>query len=85
MVNKKLIKMFVKERDAALKSEDVMIFRKFYQKWLYMGIYEMPLPADDYVIEITIRKCLYHAASATAEEKQRAEEWLKAHGCEVDF
>lgn len=84
-MNKRLISLFVKERDAACKSCDVRTFRMFYQKWMHMGVYRIPLPSDDRVIEILMRKCLYHTASATPEEKQLAKEWLTAHGCDTDL
>lgn len=80
-----LRKTFVEERDAAVKSLDIKVLKTFYQKWLDIGVYEIPLPADDRVVEIAMYKMLYHTASATSEEKQLAKEWLTAHGCDTDL
>lgn len=78
-----LIRQFVKERDEAVKTsirtDDLRVFKMFYAKWKARGFYEIGLPSDE-VIEISLRKMLYHMTSATAEEKATAKRWLIAHG-----
>lgn len=77
----KQIKAWEKERDEASISCDVKKFRKFYSKWLAIGMYAKELPKDDRVVEIMMRKMVYHIKSSTEEQKQSAKEWLLAHGC----
>lgn len=78
-----LLAQFVKERDEAvktsIKANDLRVFKRFYGRWMAKGIYQIGLPSDE-VIEISLRKMLYHMTSATAEEKATAEMWLTAHG-----
>lgn len=78
-----LTRQFVKERDEAVKTairtDDLRVFRRFYARWKAKGFYQIGLPSDE-VIEISLRKMLYHMTSATAEEKAMAERWLIAHG-----
>lgn len=78
-----LIAQFVRERDEAIKTairtDDLRVFKRFYARWKAKGFYQIGLPSDE-VIEISLRKMLYHMTSATAEEKATAERWLIAHG-----
>ena len=78
-----LTRQFVKERDEAVKTairtDDLRVFRRFYARWKAKGFYQIGLPSDE-VIEISLRKMLYHMTSATAEEKAMTERWLVAHG-----
>lgn len=78
-----LLAQFVRERDKAVKTairtDDLRVFKRFYAKWKARGFYEIGLPSDE-VIEISLRKMLYHMTSATAEEKATAKRWLIAHG-----
>lgn len=74
------IKTYNKERDKAVKSLNVAEFRKFYKKWQERGFYQVSLPDDDAVVEVTMRKMLFHINSATEQEKADAEKWLIAHG-----
>lgn len=72
---------WLKERDEVVKTYDIEKFKQFFRKWQVKGIYDrkMPLPADE-VIEISLRKMVYHMTSATEEQKKEAEAWLIAHG-----
>lgn len=75
------IEQFNKERDEAAKSYDVKKFRQFVFKWTILGAAFTPLPSDDHVVEIIMRKMVYNMKSATKEERQEAKKWLKEHGC----
>ena len=61
-------------------SYDVERFKEFYRKWQKKGIYEKPLPTNDYVIELAMRKAVCIMKSATDEQKKEAIEWLYEHG-----
>lgn len=76
----KQVKAWMKERDEASKSYDVKKFRKFYSKWLAEGMYAYELPKDDRIIEVMMRKMVYHIKSSTEEQRREAKEWLQAHG-----
>lgn len=82
MNKKEWLRIWLKERDDVIRTQDVEKFKAFYQKWKDRGLYHIPIPADE-VIEIALRKSLYHLASATDEEKAYAEKWLKDHGSSV--
>lgn len=79
--DKRLMKEWVKERDEVVKTYDVEKFKQFFRKWQIKGIYNKrtKLPADN-VIEISLRKMVYHMTSATEEEKKEAKAWLLDHG-----
>lgn len=81
MNKKDWIKLFFEERDEAIKSLDVEKFKEFYLRWEKRGIYTVGLPSNDKVIEVSMRKMLYHIKSATKEEKMEARRWLHEHGC----
>lgn len=81
MTNKEWIKLFEKERDEAIRTLDVEKFKEFYLRWEKRGLYTVGLPQNDRVIEISMRKMLYHIKSATKEEKLEARKWLHEHGC----
>lgn len=81
--NDKTFKQWRKERNKAAKSYDIDKFRAFYKKWTDRGFYRMPLPSNDRVIEITMRKIVYNIQSSTLQEKRDAKEWLLAHGCDT--
>lgn len=78
-------KQFVNERDKAAKSYDVATFREFYTKWMLKGAYVLPLPSNDRVIEITMRKMVYHANSSTVAERLEAKRWLEERGCTTEL
>lgn len=81
---KKWKDVWLKERDEAIRTQDIEKFKEFYKKWTSRGFYRLGLPPDE-VIEISLRKMLYHLGNATEEEKQAAKEWLEAHGSSTDI
>lgn len=72
-----------RERDEVCKSYNVNKFRLWYAKWMQKGMYFKPLPVDDKVIEITMRKMVYNLKFATAEQKEEAKQWLLERGCDT--
>ena len=84
-MNKKTIMMWQTERDAAVRSYDVETFKAFYRKWLKLGMYDRPLPKDDMVIEITMRKMMFHMSSASRDEKEEAKRWLLERGFDTQI
>ena len=85
-MNDKLLKTWLKERDKVVKSYDIDAFKAFWHKWQSKGIYDkrMQLPSDK-VIEISMRKMVFHMESATEDEKKEAELWLHLHGCSTEM
>lgn len=79
----KMIKQWVKERDAAVRTFDVEIFKQFYERWQKKGLYTVPLPSDK-LIEITIRKMAVHSINLTDEERETAKQWLEERGFSPD-
>jgi len=80
----KEFKKWIKERDEIVKTYDVEKFKDFYKKWSKKGLYTLKLPADN-IIEISMRKMVYHMTSATEEQKKEAEKWLKEHGSSTEL
>lgn len=82
----KVLKQWLKERDEVVKTYDIDAFKSFWHKWQEKGVYDryMPLPPDK-VIEISMRKMVYHMTSATEEEKRDAEQWLHKHGSSTEM
>lgn len=80
-MNNRVIQKFVKERDRVTKTYNVDAFKAFIRKWQKIGVYDwrIPIPPDN-VIEISMRKMVYHMTSATEEERREAEQWLIEHG-----
>lgn len=78
--SQKEIKRWEKERDEACLTYDVNKFRSFYTKWMLAGMYSKPLPREFMVIEIMMRKMVYHINSATPEQKAEAKQWLEERG-----
>ena len=78
--SKKTFRKWQSEFNEAVRKQDVQGFRKFYEKWRYLGIYASPLPDDDKMLEISLRKMLFNMASATDQEKRQAEQWLMSRG-----
>ena len=76
--------LWKQERDAAIKSQDVETFKAFYAKWRKRGIYYLPIP-NNAVLEVSLRKMLYHLKNATQEEKDAAEKWLHERGFTTDL
>lgn len=71
--------IWLKERDEVIRTLDVEKFKEFYLKWQARGFYKMPIPSDE-VVELSLRKMLYHLGNATEQEKAYAEKWLYDHG-----
>ena len=82
----KVLKQWLKERDKVVKTYDINAFKAFWYKWQKKGVYDrhMLLPPDK-VIEISMRKMVYHMTSATEEEKRGAEQWLIEHGSSTEM
>lgn len=76
--------IWLKERDEVIRTLDVEKFKEFYLKWQARGLYKMPLPSDE-VIEISLRKMLYHLGNATEQEKSEAEKWLTERGYDTNM
>lgn len=81
---KKWKDLWLKERDEVIRTQDIDKFKEFYQKWTERGFYRGGLPSDE-VIEISLRKMLYHLGNATEQEKAYAEKWLLEHGSSTDI
>lgn len=79
------IKQWERDRNKACLSYDVNKFREFYNKWLLAGMYSKPLPQDVHVLEITMRKMVYHINAATPEQKAEAKQWLEERGCSTSL
>lgn len=71
------------ERDSVVKTYDIEKFKNFYNKWRLKGVYRLDLPSDE-VIEVSMRKMVYHMASSTKAEKEEAEQWLIEHGSSTE-
>ncbi len=59
-------------------SLDVEKFREFHNKWKKM--YEEELPADDYAVEILLRRLILISVEANRWQKEEAKRWLKERG-----
>ena len=80
MISDETIKEWVKERDEVVLSYDVERFRVFYEKWKALGVYEIDLPENDFVVEVSMRNMVGMMASATPEQKEDAKQWLLERG-----
>lgn len=80
MISDETTKEWVKERDEAVFSYDVERFRAFYEKWKSRGVYQLDLPENNVVIEVSMRNMVRMMASATAEQKEDAKQWLLERG-----
>lgn len=83
-MTKSSLDIFVLERDKAVKSLNVAEFRKFYARWYKRGIYHLPLPSSDRIIEITLRKMILMIKSASDQEREEAKKWLDERGLSYD-
>ena len=63
MRNSALIRRYNKDRDKAVASLDVETFKAFCRKW------SLPIPPTDEIIEITMRKMMFHINSFSEEDK----------------
>ena len=75
--------IWLKERDESIRTQDIEKFKEFYDKWKARGVYQLDMPSDK-VIEISLRKSLYHLGNATDEEKAYAKKWLNDRGYSTD-
>lgn len=73
------LKIFVKERNEACESFDLDTFKRFYIRWVRLGVYE-PLDISDEVLEITMRKMVCNIKDPTPEKLAEAKKWLKERG-----
>lgn len=83
-MTKSTLDIFVLERDKAVKSLNVAEFRKFYARWYKRGIYHLPLPPSDHIIEISMRKMMLMIKSASDQEREEAKKWLDERGLSYD-
>lgn len=47
MTNKQWLKLFNEEKDAAIKSQDIVQYKMFYYRWKARGMYPLELPSDE--------------------------------------
>lgn len=47
MTNKQWLKLFNEEKDAAIKTQDIVQYKMFYYRWKARGIYQLELPSDE--------------------------------------
>ena len=83
-MNHNVLDIFVLERDKAVKSLNVNEFREFYLRWYKRGIYHLPLPSSERIIEITLRKMMLMIKSASDQEREEAKKWLDERGLNYD-
>lgn len=84
-MTKSTLDIFVLERDKAVKSLNVVEFRKFYARWYKRGIYHLPLPLNDKIIEISMRKMMLMIKSASDQEREEAKRWLLEKGYDTEI
>jgi len=84
MNQQKWIRLWKEERDKVMKTYDVELFKKFYEKWRKRGVYQMDLPQDN-IIEISMRKCVYAMDNTTKEEREEARAWLAERGYKAEL
>ena len=77
---KTILNQYSKELEEAVKTLDVYEFRKFYAKWYLKGMYNMPLPANDPLVKISICKMACHLNNMPPEVKENARMILKSYG-----
>lgn len=85
MISKQMQNAWMKERNEAVISYDVDRFRKFYEKWRKIGMYSVPLPKNDLVVKITMRKMVYHITTFSKAQREEAAKWLKDRGMSTDL
>ena len=82
----KQLKKWREERDAAIvksvNSGNVEPFKKFYKKWMNLGVYNLPLP-NDKIVKISIYKMAIECFGVDMDTKLIAEQWLKINGFSV--
>lgn len=85
MTNRQWIKIFTEERDAVVRTMDIKKFKEFFNKWKTRGFYNIELPNDDKVLEITLRKMAFHSPRIPEDERKEAEKWLTNCGYTTDL
>ncbi len=80
MVDEKLYREWLKERDEVVKSYDVQRYKEFVNKWSKLGVYNIDYFPSDEVIEISMRKMVYHFTTSTHKERADAKRWLESRG-----
>lgn len=80
MVDEKLYREWLKERDEVVKSYDVQKFKEYVKKWTELGVYHLDILPSDEVIEISMRKMVYHFTTSTHKERADAKRWLESRG-----
>jgi hypothetical protein len=73
---------WIKERDEVLLSLDLKKYKAFYRKWQKEGVYTMPLPDNDMVVEISMRQSLLALPNLPEGKMIEAQLWLIDHGCD---
>lgn len=84
-MNHNVLDIFVLERDKAVKSLNVNEFREFYLRWYKRGIYHLPLPLNDKIIEISMRKMIIYMRSSSDQEREEAKRWLLEKGYDTEI
>lgn len=84
-MTKSSLDIFVLERDKAVKSLNVKEFREFYLRWYKRGIYHLPLPLNDKIIEISMRKMIIYMRSSSDQEREEAKRWLLEKGYDTEI
>lgn len=79
-VSKKQFRQWLRERDAMVEKQDVEEFKRFFQKWRARGFYDRPLPADERVVEASLRYMALSCENITMETKLAATLWLLSRG-----
>lgn len=85
MTYEKKLEQFCKERDEAVLSFDVAIFKDFYRRWVKLGVYESRLLPPDNIIEISLRQMVLGLANPPEDKLSEAKEWLLARGYSLDL
>ena len=54
MNNKQWLKLFNEEKDAVIKSQDIVQYKMFYYRWKARGMYQLELPSDE-TLEVLLK------------------------------
>lgn len=73
--------LWIQERDEAILSFDINKFKEFYEKWEKRGFYNIALPENDKVLEISLRKMVIIMKNPPKDKLEEAKKWLREHGC----
>ncbi len=72
---------WIKERDEVLLSLDINKYKAFYEKWRKEGVYDMPLPDNEMILQIAMRQGLLALKNVPEGKIIEAQLWLIDHGC----